>query len=952
MRLNPRRSSIESLESRRLLAFSAAIQFLAPTGELAPGFRADGGAPYSTKRNKLTYGWNKDNTKYAASRADQSVPAEQRSLVHLQRKGTYYFELEVPVGAYDVEISAGDSDYTDSTHRFDVEGTPLMDFTPTSNKRFNVETARDVFVSDGRLTIRAAEGSANTKINYLRVTEVAPGSTPPAVSIAATDNRAGEGGNPGVFRISRTGSTADPLAVSFRAGGGAFEGVDYPKVNSPITIPAGQSFVDVPIVPIDDAFAEQTETITWVINPSDAYTTASPTNAATIKVSDNDATPDTPVVTIRVVDGVASEPGTGEGAGLFEFRRTGSTASALTLDVIFGGRAKAGVDYVASPSGSVVIPAGQLTAQYTIAVIDDYLVEGNETVTWQIRQSANWIAPTGSDIATFRIIDDDPANPPTPTVSVSPATPITYENVPASPGRFQLIRDGWLGTALTINFTIGGTATSGSDYQSISPLSATIPVGATVVDIPVVPIDDSIDEPDQESVVLTISPSGAYNVGSPSSATVQIWDDDEPAVVLPVVAIEAIDNAASEGGDTGTFRFSRTGSTAAALTLNLTIGGKATKDVDYADSASVVSTITIPAGQSSRDVTITPINDSTYEGTESVTWVIDPSSNYTVQNGFNSATIQIADNDPNPDAPFSNISWTSAPTAGSNFSEATGAVVDNVLYRFSGFNSSFVPQPDVWKFNGTTWTKLKNAPYTFTHVGHAVDGNTVWFVGGYIGNGAGGQIFGTTQVWKYDTTNDTWSQGPSLPAARAGGTAGIVGRFLYYAGGENLNRTQDTTTVYRLNLDNPGAGWTTRASMPQSRNHAASFTYNDKLYIIGGQTGFDANSVCKTDIQIYDPVNNTWQVAVQKLPAPRSHISNGTIFYRGKVIIVGGNSAHNVAVRTVYALDPATLTTTTLNQFPDTRFSAVAGIINGRMIVNGGYSGAIRSTSYWGDFIE
>lgn len=61
---------------------------------------------------------------------------------------------------------------------------------------------------------------------------------------SATDNR---GGAPGVFRISRAGSTSQPLAVNFSLSGSAEPGRDYNAVPSTVTIPAGSDFANVTI---------------------------------------------------------------------------------------------------------------------------------------------------------------------------------------------------------------------------------------------------------------------------------------------------------------------------------------------------------------------------------------------------------------------------------------------------------------------------------------------------------------------------------------------------------------------------------------------------------------------------------------------------------------------------------------------------------------------------------
>ncbi|MGQ9663239.1 MAG: Calx-beta domain-containing protein, partial [Kiritimatiellia bacterium] len=91
-------------------------------------------------------------------------------------------------------------------------------------------------------------------------------------------------------------------------------------------------------------------------------------------------------------------------------------------------------------------------------------------------------------------------------------------------GVFRFSRSGPTGSGLTVNFTVGGTATSGSDYSSLGS-SVTFAAGSATVDKTVTVLDDTLVEGD-ETVVVTLQPGVGYTVGSPSTATVTIKDDD------------------------------------------------------------------------------------------------------------------------------------------------------------------------------------------------------------------------------------------------------------------------------------------------------------------------------------------------------------------------------------------------------------------------------------------
>ena len=140
------------------------------------------------------------------------------------------------------------------------------------------------------------------------------------------------------------------------------------------------------------------------------------------------------------------------------------------------------------------------------------------------------------------------------------------------PGVFTVTRTGSTAAALTVSYTVGGTATAGSDYTALSG-SVTIAAGAGSATIAVTPQNDTAVEAD-ETVVATLSASAAYTVGTPGSGTVTIVSDD---VTLPTVTLAATTGTATEAGVVpGVFTVTRTGSTAAALTVSYTVGGTAT----------------------------------------------------------------------------------------------------------------------------------------------------------------------------------------------------------------------------------------------------------------------------------------------------------------------------------------------------------------------------------------
>ncbi len=336
-----------------------------------------------------------------------------------------------------------------------------------------------------------------------------------------------------------------------------------------------------------------------------------------------------PVVTITATDPTAAEPGTD--TGTFTISRTGNPAKALVVNLTTSGTATNGVDYNLTPT-SVTIPANSVSTTLTISPIDDLIWEGDETVVMTIAATSNNYTVGSPKAATVTIIDNE----------IKPAVTIQAVDASASEpgtdtGKFRVTRNTSTVGPLTVNFTVGGTATSGVDYTAIGT-SVIIPAGSSTADITVTPLDDTIYE-GSETVVAALSTSTLYSLGTPSSATVTIADNEVP----PVVTVAPLDAIGSEPGtNTASFRFTRTGGTTQPLTVTYTIGGTATNGADY---STVGTAVTFAIGSTTVDRVISPLDDTLVEGTETVIFTLAAGTGYAVGNP-NSATVSILDNEP------------------------------------------------------------------------------------------------------------------------------------------------------------------------------------------------------------------------------------------------------------------------------------------------------------------
>jgi hypothetical protein len=323
-----------------------------------------------------------------------------------------------------------------------------------------------------------------------------------------------------------------------------------------------------------------------------------------------------PVVTVaKIAD--ATE---GSTAGTFRFTRTGSTSAALTVNVSASGTATAGTDYTAPTT--VTFGVGSATVDYTVTATNDSTSEPTETVEFAVAAGIGYV--TGSPAATMDLYDNDAQF-----VALEAATD-TGEGTNA--GKFQFARIGDLSGSLTANYTVTGTATSGTDYEALSG-TVTFLAGEDRAEVLVEAFGDNTAD-DGETVIATLGTGTGYTVDSlATTATVTIADQ-----ALTVSVIQLADG--TEGGSNGTFRFTRGGDLTAALAVDYTVSGTATAGTDY---TALTGTVTFGIGQHTVDVSVVLVNDTTAEPTETVTVTLDASDDY--QLGNDSDTLFVKDND-------------------------------------------------------------------------------------------------------------------------------------------------------------------------------------------------------------------------------------------------------------------------------------------------------------------
>jgi hypothetical protein len=492
------------------------------------------------------------------------------------------------------------------------------------------------------------------------------------ISITAIDPVIAEGTS-GVLRISRTGSTTSALNVNLLyPSGNANNGSDYtltPSVaySDPyyrLTIPAGQSELNVAFNATNDTGLEGSEIAVFEILPGTGYAVEKST--ASVTITDGDTTK--PLVRLLTIDNDASESGD---QARFSVERLGNTSSPLIVNFSIAGAALNGVDFTAGTL-SVTIPAGESTANITIQALADSAVEGTESATVTLSTHTSYILPpdAASYSGTFYITDFQ-----TPTVTIIASDAAATESA-NDPGVFVIARTGDTTLPLTVQLGLTGSALQGVDYSPI-PAQITIPAGNESASIVVIPIDDEIGEPAQ-TVRLYLRAGNSYIIGQQGDATVTISDNND----VPYVTVNTT-GVAKEPSTNGTFRITTQGSGTGNITVRYTVSGSATSGVDF---TALSGTISI-GRNTTANISLIPSADTDVEGYETVTLTLTPDPTYSLAID-SEATIQIEDDD----LPIVNASTTDdlpsefAGSIGKFFISRTGATTAALVvnYEMSG----------------------------------------------------------------------------------------------------------------------------------------------------------------------------------------------------------------------------------------------------------------------------
>ena len=230
---------------------------------------------------------------------------------------------------------------------------------------------------------------------------------------------------------------------------------------------------------------------------------------------------------LSITDASISEGNAGTKQLNFAINLSPVAAGVVTFDVeTDNGTAAPGLDFDSNSSLGMSIAAGQASANFAVTINGDNLVEGNETLTANLRNVSG--ANVGRAQALGTISNDDSA-----TLSIDDVS-LLEGNSGTSTARFRLHLSSPMPTPVAFDVaTANGSATSGSDYIARNQAGRIIDPGRTGAVFEVSVSGDATAESDETFTASLSNVLGAAVADGSAIATIQ--NDDVALTPIAVV---------------------------------------------------------------------------------------------------------------------------------------------------------------------------------------------------------------------------------------------------------------------------------------------------------------------------------------------------------------------------------------------------------------------------------
>ena len=531
-----------------------------------------------------------------------------------------------PEGGLSIALTVADasgSDFIASAN----EGAKTLAFNAgDTSKTYSVATVADtVDEANGDVTVTVGSGTGYTVGSPSSASVTVNDDDAPAATIKAGTSPVTEGTS---ASFTVTLSTAAPdgglsIALTVADASGSDFVTSTNEGSKTLAFNAGDTSKTYSVATVSDTVDEANGDVTVTVGTGTGYTVGTPSSAK-VTVNDDDA----PAATIKAGTSPVTE---GTAASFTVELSTAAPTGGLTIALTVADAS--GSDFVASSnegSKTLAFNAGDTSKIYSVATVSDTVDEANGDVTVTVGTGTGYTV--GSPSSASVTVNDDDAPAATIKAGTSPVTEGTAASFTVTLS--SAAPTGGLSIALTV------ADASGSDFVAASNEGAktlAFNAGDTSKTYSVATVADTVDEANGD-VKVTVGTGTGYTVGSPSSASVTVNDDDAPAATIKAGTSPVTEGTAASF----TVELSSAAPTG-GLTIALTVADASGSDF-VASTNEGAKTLAFDAGDTSKTYSVATVADTVDEANGAVKVTVDTGTGYTVGSP-SSASVTVNDDD-------------------------------------------------------------------------------------------------------------------------------------------------------------------------------------------------------------------------------------------------------------------------------------------------------------------
>ncbi len=449
-----------------------------------------------------------------------------------------------------------------------------------------------------------------------------------------------------VVTVVRTGGTASGVTVDYYTQDGSAQAdVRYFATNGTLTFGANELSKSFLVGITNDFIPNGNQSFFVVLTNATggAKVTNNPAwNTASLTIKDDESS----IAFSNTVYAVNEAAGT---LAITVFR-TGALLTQVSVDYHTEDQtATAGQDYTAV-SGTLTFPPNVPAKTFTIPIINDTIVEGNETFALHLTNPQGGVALGFNTDAVVTIVDNDFGG------AISFGTNTYTVSEAGTNALITLVRSNGIASGVSVDLVVSdGTATAGVDYANISQ-TLNFNAGETNKKV-LLPVFNNTIVDGTRTVLLSLQyPAGGASLGVRPNATLNITDND----LGGVINFSRPTYSQFESGTNFYVSVTRSGGKASGVSVDyFTQDGAALDGVRYHATS---GTLTFAANETNKVIAVGIINDLIPNGNQSFTLNLTNATGGATLGNTNVTTLTVLDDESS--IGFSSATYATNETAG------------------------------------------------------------------------------------------------------------------------------------------------------------------------------------------------------------------------------------------------------------------------------------------------